>query len=304
MNSLIQDIEQLKIQKRAIILAHFYQPPEIQDIADYVGDSLGLAQQAAATNAEMIVFCGVLFMAETAHILSPNKKVLLPDMDAGCPMARMVNSEQILHVKALYPEATIVSYVNSTAEVKAVSDVCCTSSNAVDVIRRINSNTVLFFPDKNLAAWVAKQVPEKTIIPWNGFCATHEKIREKDVIAAMKRHPNVPFIAHPECNENVLNYASFVGSTRQLIDYVITDNHEEFIIGTECGIQHPIYQQAPQKKIFLIDRYQQICVNMKKITREKIKMQLETEQNLITVPTEIRQKAFMAISRMLNMEWI
>lgn len=300
METIIQKINQLKTQKKAIILAHIYQLPEVQDIADFVGDSLGLAQRAAQTDAEMIVFCGVQFMAETAHILSPKKKVILPDLKAGCPMADMVTIKQVLKMKEKYPMATVVSYVNTNADVKAVTDICCTSSNAVRVIKSIENNQILFFPDKNLGNWLKKQVPEKEIIPWNGFCITHERLREKDILTIKEEYPKALFAAHPECNESVLKYADFIGSTTQIVGYITSSKENEFILGTEIGTLHQILKKTPEKKVYPVDKYALVCQNMKKTTLEKILKQMDSEENVISLSKEIREKAYNSISRMIS----
>jgi quinolinate synthase len=294
---LIKKIEVLKERREAIILAHNYQIGEVQDIADFVGDSLGLSQAAASTSAKVIVFCGVHFMAETAAILSPKKIVLLPDLNAGCPMADMVSAERLREKKKELPGATIVTYVNSTAEVKAESDYCCTSANAVKLIKSLKADKILFLPDKYLGHYVATKVPNH-IEFWNGFCPTHCKILPEDIIEQKKSHPKAKVVVHPECRPEVINMADAVESTTGICRFVKESKAKEFIIGTEIGILHRLRKENPGKKFYPATDLA-ICPNMKLINLEKILWALEDMENRITVPEEIAIRARKAIDRML-----
>ncbi|QEK10911.1 quinolinate synthase NadA [Crassaminicella thermophila] len=297
---MILEIKRLKEEKNAIILAHNYQVPEVQDIADIVGDSLKLSQEAAKTDADVIVFAGVHFMAESAKILSPDKKVLLPVYDAGCPMADMVDAESLRLFKKENPDIPIVCYVNSSAEVKAESDICCTSSNAINIVKSIKANKILFVPDQNLGSYIAKHVPEKEIILWEGFCITHHRVRNSEVEAAKLNHPDALVLVHPECNETVVKKADFVGSTSQIIDYANKSANKKFIIGTEMGVLHKLRKENPDKKFYLISPAL-TCFNMKKTTLINIYNSLAFEQYEITVEEEIRQKALGSLERMLEL---
>lgn len=297
---MIHKIQQLKKEKNAVILAHSYQIPEVQEIADIVGDSLKLSQEAANTDADVIVFAGVHFMAESAKILSPEKKVLLPAIDAGCPMADMVSAQQLRMFKKENPNVPIVCYVNSSAEVKAESDICCTSSNAVKIVKSIKEGRLLFAPDQNLGSYVAKQVPEKDIILWEGFCITHHRVREIEVERVKQQHPNALVLAHPECQSHIVEKADFVGSTAQIIEYARKSSNKTFIIGTEMGILHKLRKDSPDKKFYLLSQGL-ICVNMKKTALEDIYKALHFEQHEIKVDEEIRQKALVSLERMLKL---
>lgn len=300
MEKLIQKINQLRKQKKAVILAHIYQPPEIQDIADYVEDSLGLSQKAAAEkDAEIIVFCGVYFMAETAALLAPGKKVLIPDPAAGCPMANMATADQVKVAKRKNPDATVVCYVNSTAEVKALSDICVTSSNAVKIVKSLPAKKILFIPDKSLGAYVQTQVPEKEIILWPGFCPTHHRILEEFILRAKKDHPAAQVLAHPENTEKVLVHADYIGSTGQIQKYVKSSEHKEFIVATENGILYRLQKDNPDKKFYEVTKLAS-CPNMKKTTLEKVLHVLETETNRVTVSEQYAEEALSAINRMLE----
>ncbi|SCX82653.1 quinolinate synthase NadA [Alkaliphilus peptidifermentans] len=297
---LIEEIRRLKKLKNAIILAHNYQIPEIQDIADVVGDSLKLSQEAAKTKAEIIILSGVSFMAESAKILSPNKKVLLPVYDAGCPMADMIDVNKLKQFKREYPNAPVVCYVNSSAEVKAESDICCTSSNALKVIRSLSSNKVLFIPDMNLGDYIAKQLPQKEIISWKGFCITHHRVKTQEALASKKSLPEAPILAHPECSQAVVALADFVGSTSQIINYVRESSKQTFIIGTEMGVLHQLNKENPDKKFYLLSQGL-ICTNMKKTRLKDIYEALLTEKNEILIDEVVRLKAFKSLNRMLNL---
>lgn len=295
-----QEIIRLKKEKNAMILAHNYQIPEVQEIADIVGDSLKLSQEAKQTDADIIVFCGVHFMAESAKILSPHKKVLLPVMDAGCPMADMVNAEQLRMFKQEYPNIPIVCYVNSSAAVKAESDICCTSSNAVQIVKSIQSDQILFVPDQNLGDYIAKQVPEKDIMGWEGFCITHHRVEAVEVDEARKQHPEALVLVHPEARPSVVEKADFVGSTAEIINYAKQSDQKSFIIGTEMGILHKLRKDNPNKKFYLMSPAL-TCFNMKKTTLEDVYRALFHERHEITVKEEIREKALGALEKMLQL---
>lgn len=291
-------IVELKEKQNAILLVHNYQRPEIQEIADYLGDSLGLARQAAETDAEKIIFCGVEFMAETAKILSPDKEVLLPEKDAGCPMANMVTAEEVLEMKKKHPNAQVVSYVNTTASVKAVSDVCCTSSNAVKVVQNLDADEIIFVPDKNLGSWVKRFVDKKMIL-WEGFCYVHHRITPEDIKKSKKEMPEAPVIVHPECRPQVADLADRVESTGGMVKFAEETEAERIIIGTESGILHRLKQENPHKSFFTAGP-PRICVNMKKITPTSILDVLQSNKNKIEVPKEIAGPAKNALDAMLR----
>jgi len=296
-NQLIKEINALRKEKNAVILAHYYQPGEVQDIADFVGDSLQLAQQAAATTADVIVFCGVHFMAESAAILSPDKIVLLPDPQAGCPMADMVEAEELREKKNQLPGAKVVCYVNSSAEVKAESDICCTSSNAEKIINSLGDEDILFVPDKNLGRYVAAKA-NRPIHYWEGFCPTHHRLEKDDILNSRSKHPRAKVLVHPECREEVWREADFVGSTAGIIKYAENSTDEEFIIGTECGILHELKKRCPGKKFYMASDDMK-CPNMKKTNLQKVRDSLLNLSPRVTVPAEIREKAIGALEKML-----
>jgi len=295
--ALAGEIEALKKERKAVILAHYYQRPEIQDIADFVGDSLQLSQQAANTDAEVIVFCGVHFMAESAAILSPNKVVILPEPNAGCPMADMVDAEGLRAYKKRVPGVQVVSYVNSSAEVKAESDICCTSSNAVKVVESLKGNDILFVPDENLGRYAA-QILGLSLQLWPGYCKTHDRLTKDDILKARKEHPLAKVIVHPECREDICQVADYVGSTAGLITYAQNSENLEFIVGTESGILHRLHQVCPEKKFHLASE-RLVCPNMKLTTLAKVRDALIALSPRITVKEEIRVKAKEALDRML-----
>ncbi|WP_432406136.1 quinolinate synthase NadA [Wukongibacter sp. M2B1] len=297
---LIEEIEKLKKEKNAVILAHNYQIPEIQDVADYVGDSLALSRKAAETKADTIVFCGVHFMAESAKILSPNKKVLLPVLDAGCPMADMIDAEQLKVFKKEYQDVAVVCYVNSSAEVKAESDICVTSSNAVKIVRSLESERILFIPDQNLGNYISKMVPEKEIISWEGFCITHHRVRHNEIDMVRKHRGDTKILVHPECNPAVVEKADFVGSTSQIIDYVRESQDKKFIIGTEMGILHSLRKENPDKKFHLLSP-SLVCYNMKKTSLEDVYKVLKDEKNEINVERAVIDKAYKSLEKMLKL---
>ncbi len=296
---IVEKIKALKIEQNAIILAHHYQTEEIKAIADYVGDSLELAKIASNCEAETLVLCGVYFMAETAKILSPQKKVILPNLEAGCPMAEMVTVDALRAKKEKYPEAQVVCYVNSSAEVKAESDICCTSSNAVKVMKSLKSNQVIFVPDQNLGHYTSKFVPEKEVILWRGFCPTHHRINMKDIETIKTHYPEAEILVHPECKPEVVDQADFVGSTSQIIEYAKTSTAEVLIIGTEEGVMETLRSNSPEKQFVLLNS-NFTCPNMKKTKLEDVLKVLETGGNEIRLDSEITQKAFHAIQTMLE----
>lgn len=296
---LIWEIKRYKKKRNAVILSHNYQRGEIQDIADFVGDSLGLSQQAAATDAELIVFCGVQFMAETANILSPQKIVLHPDPRAGCPLANMITAEELREMKKNYPGAKVVCYVNSNADVKAESDVCCTSANAVKIVQSIkNENKIIFVPDKNLCAYISEKASLE-MIPWNGYCHVHDDITTEDVEKAKKEHPGALFIAHPECRPEVLRMADGIFSTSGMFNFVKESRKSEFIFATEIGMLHRFKKDNPRKKFYPVSN-KAICPNMKLITLEKVLNSLKTMEPRVVVPEEIRLKALQAVIKMVE----
>jgi quinolinate synthase len=295
---LIRQIEELKAEKNAFILAHNYQSDIVQDIADITGDSLELSRKSKDTDKDIIVFCGVYFMAETAKILSPQKKVLLPNLDAGCPMADMITAEDVRNLRKKYPDAKVVCYVNSSASVKAESDICCTSSNAVKIVNSIDAKKIIFIPDQNLGHYVSGKV-NKEIILWPGFCPTHHRITKEEILVKKKEHPNALIISHPECNHEVLSVSDMIGSTSQMISFVKSSDKNEFIIVTEKGILHRMKKDNPNKKFYLASE-KLICPNMKKTTLENILDVLKYENNEIILDENIRIKAFNSIDAMLN----
>jgi quinolinate synthase len=297
---LSEKINRLKKERNAVILAHNYQIPEVQDIADFVGDSLGLSIQASGTNADVIVFCGVYFMAETAKILSPDKTVLIPDRNAGCPMADMITAEDLRKLKAEHPAAKVLCYVNTTAEVKAECDVCCTSGNAERVVREAfnKDDDIIFAPDQYLAHYVATKVGRE-FIKWKGFCPTHLKMLPDDIERERSLHPDVEVIVHPECRAEVTDIADRVLSTEGMIRYVAETPAEEFIIGTETGILHRLKKENPDKIFYpLCERA--VCPNMKRTTLEKVLWSLEDMKDEVIVPREIMTKARKSLDIMLK----
>ncbi|MCQ6961936.1 quinolinate synthase NadA [Methanolobus chelungpuianus] len=297
MKKTIERINELKGLHNAVILAHNYERGEIQDIADFTGDSLGLSQQAMQQEADVIVFCGVHFMAESAAILSPHKTVLLPELYAGCPMASMVTASALRKEKKKHPHAAVVCYVNSTAEVKAESDICCTSANAVEVVNSLEEEEVLFVPDRNLADYVACNT-SKRIIPWSGYCPTHNQILVSDIIGAKEEHPGAEVLSHPECRREVLELSDRVFSTTGMLDHVSRSPAEEFIIATEKGILHKLEQDNPGKRFYFASEFA-VCPEMKAIDIEALMFSLERRQHVISVPEDIRVKARRALDRML-----
>lgn len=301
MKALIDKINKLKKSKNAIILAHCYQKPEIDFVADYVGDSLNLSQIAAKTDADIIVFAGVYFMAQTAKLLSPNKKVLLPNIKSGCQMADMVNVEKLREFKSKHPNIPTVCYINTTAEVKAECDICVTSSNAIKVVKSLNADKILFLPDVNLGNWVEKNCDGVEVIKYFGYCPTHMGILKEDILKIKQENPNAKVLIHPECLEEVLEEADFVGSTTQIIDYCKNSKDEDFVIGTEFGVLQRLVRDFPDKNFTLASK-RAVCKEMKYNSLEDILYVLETEKNNITVPEDIIEKAVQPIQRMLDVK--
>lgn len=298
--TIVEEIKKLKKQRNAIILAHNYQREEIQDIADFVGDSLELSKKATQVQCDVIVFCGVHFMAETAAILNPDKTVLLPEIEAGCPMADTVNVRELKEWIKKYPNSPVISYVNTTAEVKSLSYACCTSANAPQIVKAVPFDSIIFVPDKNLADWVKKQVPEKEIIPWNGFCPTHHMIKKDDVIRAKKVYPDALVVVHPECRPEVIELADHVASTSGMVRFAKSSQAKEFIIGTEIGLLYRLRKENPDKKFYPL-KTNMICPNMKITTLESVLRALKENKYIIQVPEDIRLKAYEAVQRMFNL---
>ena len=296
-NKTKEKIAELKKELRAVIVAHNYQRPEVQDIADFVGDSLELARQCVEVDAQTIVFCGVRFMAETAAILNPARTVLLSEGSAGCPLADMINIDDLRRWKQRYPKASVVSYVNSSAEVKAESDICCTSANGVKVVESVPNNDILFIPDQNLGHYISTQT-KKNIILYPGFCYVHHRIKPEQVKLARRLHPDAKVLVHPECRPEVVALADATLSTSQMLRYAKASSHNSFIIGTEEGILHGLRKENPDKSFYLISN-SQICTDMKKTTLETLAQTMELRRNRVTVPEEVRLKAKQAVDRML-----
>jgi len=289
-------IIELKKARNAVVLGHNYQIADVQQVSDHLGDSLRLAQLAAETDADVIVVAGVSFMAESARILNPTKKVLIPSQSAGCPMADMVTAEELLAFRKRHPGAPVVCYVNTSAAVKAVSDICCTSSNAVDVVRSLEADTVIFVPDRNLAAYVATKV-DKTIIPWRGHCYVHDMFITEDVMLAKAEHPNVPVVVHPESPPAVLELADHVGSTGQMVR--LAEEHRELIVGTEIGLVERLNREYPDGRFYPLSAFA-VCRTMKMIDLPRLAWSLEHEQYEVDVPKETIEGARKALERMLE----
>lgn len=293
-----EKIKQLKKKRNAIILAHNYQRADVQDVADFVGDSFGLSQKAVSSGADVIVFCGVDFMAESASILNPEKTVLMPELSAQCPMAGMITPEGLRLEKQKYPDAAVVCYVNTSAAVKAESDICCTSANAVKVVNSLDEKEIIFVPDRNLAQYVAANTKKK-IIPWDGYCPTHHLILPGDILIEKEEHPGARVLVHPECRKDVIELADKVLSTAGMLKYAAQSDAREFIIGTEIGLLHRLRKENPQKNFYPATAYA-VCPNMKMNTMESIIRALEKNEHVIKVPENIRKKAKQALDRMLD----
>ncbi len=295
---LAERIQELKKERKAVILAHNYQMPEVQDIADYRGDSLELSRMAAKSDAKVIVFCGVYFMAETASILSPDKTVLMPDKSAGCPLANMITAEDLRELKRRHPKAVVVGYVNTSAEVKAEIDICCTSSNAVNVVLSLkDAEEIIFVPDKYLADFASKRTGRR-LIAWDGYCPTHVKILPEDIVRSIRLHPHAKVIAHPECTSEVVALADETLSTGKTCDYVRKSDTKEFIIATEVGLVYRLQKDNPGKKFYPASELA-VCPNMKRTNLEKVLWSLEEMKDEVRVSDEIRRKAKKAIDAML-----
>ena len=293
-------ILKLKKEKNAIILAHYYVCKEVQDIADYVGDSFYLAKVAKETTAKQIIFAGVEFMGESAKILNPEKRVFMPDATADCPMAHMVTEEEIAQKRAEYDDLAVVCYINSTAEIKTLSDVCVTSANAVTIVKKLPQKNIFFIPDQNLGDYVRRQVPEKNVMTNDGFCPRHHMISKEDILRVKAQHPNAKIAVHPECRHEVLEEADYIGSTSGIIDYVVGCDAHEFIIGTVDGVFPCIEEKAPGKKLYrVVDS--QVCVNMLKVTMEKVLDVLEHETNEVFLHEEFMEKAKKPLDEMLRL---
>ena len=298
-SEIVEKIYQLKRERNAIILAHNYQIGEVQDIADYNGDSLGLSRTASQTDADVIVFCGVHFMAETASILSPQKIVIMPDINAGCPMADMITSKALQALKKEHPKATVVSYVNTTAEVKAESDICCTSSNAIKVVESLkDAEEIIFVPDKYLSHYVSKRTNRK-IIPWNGYCPSHVKILPEDILRQKKAYQEAKVVVHPECTPPVIQLADEVLSTSGMCKYSRLSDANEIIVGTEVGLLYRLRKENPDKKFYPASE-RAVCPNMKLTTLEKVLWSLEDMKYQVKVPEDIQVRAKRAVDKMIE----
>jgi quinolinate synthase len=293
-----EKIKELKDEKNAVILVHNYQRGEVQEIADYLGDSLDLSIKANSTDAEIIVFCGVRFMAETAKILSPEKKVLMPKEEAGCPMANMVTPDDVLDMRRKHPNAKVVSYVNTNADVKAVSDVCCTSANAVKVVKNIESDEIIFVPDKNLGSYV-KRFTDKKIILWDGFCYVHDSISREEVLKEKEKFPEALLLVHPECRPEVIDIADEVLSTSGMIKFAKKSSAKSFLIGTEEGIIYRLKKENPEKEFFTAGEAT-ICSDMKLTRQEDVYLALKEEKHVITLPNDILSASRKALEEMLR----
>jgi len=305
MKKIVDRIQELKKKHNAVILAHYYQIPEIQAVADMVGDSYGLSKKSADTDADVIVFCGVKFMAESAKILSPQKTVILPNMEAGCPMADMITAEDVIELKKQYPDAAFVCYVNTSAEVKAECDVCCTSSNSVKIVNSLEQKRIVFLPDKNLGRYVAENAENKEVITVDGYCPVHDIIVAAQVLEAKEKYPEAPFLVHPECPDDVIELADFVGSTTQILKHTGEVEAKTIIVGTEDGILYKLKEQNPDKEFVMVSS-NFVCDDMKKTTLSDLLMAFESLEagepiNVIELDEEIRSRAQASLDRMLEL---
>ncbi len=296
----VNKINALKKQRNAVILAHNYQLPEVQDIADFTGDSLDLSMKATKTDADTIIFCGVDFMAESAKILNPEKTVIIPDKDAKCPMAEMVDPESLNWVKRDHPGAEVVAYINTSAEVKAASDICCTSANGIKIVRNCASKEVIFIPDQNLGKFIQRSVLEKQMILWPGMCPTHHNnIKKQDIIRLKKEHPLAEVLVHPECRPEVIDIADHAFSTSGMLNYMNKTTAQEFIIGTEKEMCYRLQKENPEKKFYPVPLA--VCPNMKRINLEKVLKSLETLEPEILLSSDIIKRAKIPLQRMMDM---
>ncbi|BCN30576.1 quinolinate synthase NadA [Anaeromicropila herbilytica] len=300
MEDIIQKIEELKKERDAVILAHYYVNDEVQDVADYIGDSYYLSKIATTVTQKTILFCGVTFMGESAKILNPDKLVIMPDLASDCPMAHMADIDMIDKVRKEYEDVAVVCYINSTAELKTYSDVIVTSSNAVKIVKNLPNKNIFFIPDENLGRYVAEQVPEKNFIFNDGFCHVHTSITKDNLLKAKEAHPDALILVHPECTLDVVKIADYVGSTSGIIDYATNSDTKEFIIGTEMGILYELKKKNPDKKFYSVG-HRQFCPNMKRITLEKVYQALLNLSNEVTLEEELRQKANKPLARMLTL---
>jgi quinolinate synthase len=298
MDALQKEILKLKKDRNAIILGHNYQRKEVQDVSDFLGDSYGLSVQASKTDAKVIVFCGVDFMAESAKILNPDKKVLHPNPKARCPMAAMVDVQSLRELKAEHPGAPVVSYVNTTADVKAETDICCTSANAVKIVQSLQDKKIIFVPDTNLGLYVQRFVKDKEIILWPGYCPTHVGITRSDLEKLKKLHPEAEVLVHPECTPDVIDFADFAYSTEGIIKHVVSSPKKEFILGTEANMLHRLRKEAPGKTLY--DVPTAVCPNMREITLEDVRDSLLKMQHKVEMPADIIRKARVPLERMLK----
>lgn len=296
----IEEIKKLKKEKNAVILTHCYQPIELDEVSDFVGDSFYLSKAAKETNADIIIFAGVYFMAQSAKLLNPDKKVLLPNLNSGCFMADMINVEQLREFKSKNPNLPVVCYINSTAEVKAECDICCTSSNALNVVKSLNAKEILFVPDTYLGKWIEKRLKDVKVNTYNGFCPTHLRIRVNDVEEARKKYHMVKILAHPECHNKISELADFVGSTKEIMEYAKASDDKEFVIATEKAVLDRLKRDCPQKDFYLI-RDDIICQNMKWNSLEDIYYTLKEERHIIEIDSGVREKAFRCIERMVSL---
>ena len=296
--TLVEEIQALKKEKNAVILAHYYVRPEVQKIADYIGDSFYLSKVAVGLKEQTIVFCGVSFMGESAKVLNPEKTVLMPDMDADCPMAHMADAQTIQEMREKYEDLAVVCYINSTAEIKTYSDVCVTSANAVKIVRNLPNQNIFFIPDGNLGRYVAEQVPEKHIIFNDGYCPIHAAMSAEAVKREKEKHPEAKFLVHPECTGDLLKLADYIGSTSGIIDFAAEDDGKEYIIGTESGVLYELKKQNPDKTFYTLTE-NQICTDMKLITPEKVLQVLKEEINEVKVPEKVRIQAGAPLEKML-----
>ena len=300
MESVLDQIKRLKKEKNAVILAHYYVNDEVQDIADYIGDSYYLSKKATEVSEQVIVFCGVSFMGESAKILNPDKLVLMPDNLANCPMAHMADIDYIENLRKEYDDLAVVCYINSTAELKVHSDVCVTSSNALKIVKALPNKNIFFIPDENLGRYIASLVPEKNFIFNDGFCHVHKSITKENVLKAKKAKPDALVLVHPECTMDVLELADYIGSTSGIIDYATNSDAKEFIICTEMGVLHQLTLKNPDKKFYSVG-IRLFCPNMKKVTLEKVRDVLINENNAVAVSDEVRKKAGIPLARMLEL---
>lgn len=299
MNQIYEEIQDLKREKNAVILAHYYVPEEVQKCADYIGDSFYLSKVATSLDASVIVFAGVTFMGESAKILNPGKTVLLPMPEADCSMAHMASAAKIKEMREKYQDLAVVCYINSTAELKALSDICVTSANAVKIVRGLPNHNIYFIPDGNLGAYVAEQVPEKNVMPGDGYCYVHKEVTEESIEAVKKLHPEAEVLVHPECRAEILAVSDFIGSTSAIIDYAAKSPKKEFIIGTENGVFYKLKEAHPDKNFYPVSGGQ-TCVSMKEVTLERVRDCLKKHTGEVVVDSKVREACLIPLARMLE----